>query len=166
VFDKLNHSYNESNTNNLMGDKIIISTKINSDINTPYLSDESLSHNIITTILEPLTINDEYSSESEHGNVSVINEESKIDKQNSEINSEDIETSEININKIEEYNNAESNYDTCSKNDEFIPYEDFQVIKEKLHPDYVFETETQGHFMNQNEFPELLAYVKIISGEA
>lgn len=49
-----------------------------------------------------------------------------------------------------------------SKNDEFIPYEDFEFIKENLKPDYVYTSENKGHFMNQTEFPELLEYIKKI----
>lgn len=49
-----------------------------------------------------------------------------------------------------------------SKNDEFIPLEDFEFMKEHLNPDYVFISEDKGHFIKEKQFPEILEYIKKI----
>lgn len=49
-----------------------------------------------------------------------------------------------------------------SNNDEFIPIEEFEYIKKNLTPNKVFCFEDNGHFINQNTFPEIVDYVKEI----
>ncbi|MBI4836052.1 MAG: alpha/beta hydrolase [Candidatus Abawacabacteria bacterium] len=54
-----------------------------------------------------------------------------------------------------------------SKNDELIPQIEFQHIKKQLQPDEVCELETNGHFIHQETFPEIVACVKkFINGAA
>ncbi|MSR85771.1 retinoblastoma-binding protein 9 [Candidatus Woesearchaeota archaeon] len=46
-----------------------------------------------------------------------------------------------------------------SKNDEIIPLQEFLEIQEKIKPDEVRAFETNGHFIKQRTFPEVVASV-------
>ena len=49
-----------------------------------------------------------------------------------------------------------------SKNDEFIPLEEFEFIKEKLNPEKTYAFENKGHFINEKTLPEIVEYVKCL----
>ncbi len=49
-----------------------------------------------------------------------------------------------------------------SKNDQLIPLKEFIHIRDNLKPNNTFEFEHKGHFINQNDFIELLDYIKTI----
>lgn len=49
-----------------------------------------------------------------------------------------------------------------SKNDEFIPVEEFEYIKDKIQPEYNFVS-SEWHFMNLQEFPQLLSSIQSIT---
>ena len=47
-----------------------------------------------------------------------------------------------------------------SKNDEFIPLEEFLHIQNNLRPELIYEFEDKGHFINENKFEEVLDCIK------
>lgn len=49
-----------------------------------------------------------------------------------------------------------------SKNDELIPIEEFEHIKENLQPDQIYEFEDKGHFIREEKMLEIIDSIKKI----
>ena len=49
-----------------------------------------------------------------------------------------------------------------SKNDEFIPVEEFNHIKENLNPNQITEFDEKGHFIKEKKMPEIIDSIKKI----